>query len=86
MSKFDLPVNEDYETQIGYSEIYKRNVYQIVNKVTRVIEFENPMFGTVKAVFHAIQQANDEGDEDDYLTDGEVINFPGMDDTYGTTH
>ena len=83
MSKFDLPVNADYETQIGYSEIYKRNVYQIVNKETRVIEFENPMFGTVKAVFHAIEEANDEGEEDDYLTDGDVIHFPNQN---GTTH
>ena len=86
MSKFELPISEDYESQIGYSEIYKRNVYQIVNKETRVIEFETPMFGTLKSVFDLLEQATDGGffsEENEMLEDEDVINFP---DPNRTTH
>ncbi len=75
MSKFSLPSSENYHTIIGYSEVYKRLVYQVENKIHGVIEFETPMYGTLLAVFDALQQAVEEGEED-VFNDPNVVDFP----------
>lgn len=77
-NKFELPKSENYETIVGYSEIFKRDVYRIVNRHTGVIEFENPMYGTVLAVFRAIGEA--EGDDDDEVAvDADALRELGLD-------
>lgn len=37
-----LPETDNYVVTIGHSEEYKRNVYQVINKFTNVVEFETP--------------------------------------------
>lgn len=84
MSKFELPVSENYRTEIGYSEVYKRDVYQIRNRYTNVIEFENPMFGTVVAVFDVIAQAEEEDTDVSFTNEAEVVDLESYNPS--TTH
>lgn len=41
----NLPTSEHYFTQIGFSEEFKRDVYQIVNRETEVVEYETSAMG-----------------------------------------
>lgn len=75
MSKFELPISDNYSTEIGYSEVYKRNVYQIRNRYTDVIEFETPMYGTLRAVFDVVEQSEDEDEDVSFSNEADIVDL-----------
>jgi len=62
----ELPTTTDYVMQIGHSEIYKRDVYRVVNRTTEVTEFETPMLPTALAVIEELQSLLDNPPDTDF--------------------
>lgn len=68
----DFLIDETYFTvTIGYSEIYKRNVYRITNKETGVVEYEHPMLGQVRAVLKVMNMNEEMEANGDSMIDPE---------------
>ena len=53
---FNFPETENYTLTTGYSENYKQDLYQLINKHTGIIEVETSVFAQA---YEALQQLDD---------------------------
>ena len=58
-----LPESINYTVATGYSEEFKRDVYQFRNKTTGIVELEATVFGLLPMQLNALEEALSDGDK-----------------------